>query len=111
MRILCFVIPEKGHINPLLPTLRRLAVAGHELVLAAGKDLSDVVLAAGFPARAVQLDLPPPPSGFLTSGQAFAEKLRDPAWLARWIEALLIDAVPAQLPAVAELLEALRPDV
>lgn len=111
MRILCFAIPEKGHLNPLLPTLRRLAGAGHEVALAAGRDLSPLLSTAGFSARALALDVPPPPADFLTSGRAFAEKLREPAWLARWIEALLIDSVPGQLPAISALLTREQPDV
>lgn len=111
MRILCFTIPEKGHVNPLLPTLRRLALAGHEVVVAAARDLSPQLAAAGFAARFTQLELPPPPASFITSGQAFAEKLRDERWLAGWIEALLIDAVPPQVPAITALLERERPDV
>jgi len=111
MRILCFVIPEKGHLNPLLPTLRRLAEAGHEVTVAAARDLTPVLRAAGLNARAELLDVPPPPPGFVTAGQLFAEKLRDSAWLAGWIEALLIDAVPGQLPAVTRLLVQQRPDV
>lgn len=111
MRILCFSIPEKGHLNPLLPTLRRLADAGHEVVFAATRDVAPSARAAGIALRSELLDVPPPPSGFLTSGQAFAEKLRDADWLAAWIEALLIDAVPSQLPAVSAMLQRERPDV
>lgn len=111
MRLLCFAIPEKGHLNPLLPTLRRLVEAGHQLTLAAARDLSPVLAAAGIHARAVVLEAPAPPASFLTSGQAFAERLRDADWLARWIEALLIDAVPEQLPGVAALLAREQPDV
>lgn len=111
MRILCFTIPEKGHLNPLLPTLRRLALLGHEVVVAASRDLSPQLAAAGFPARFVLLSLPPPPASFVTSGAGFAEKLRDARWLASWIEALLIDAVPAQIPAICAVLTGERPDV
>jgi zeaxanthin glucosyltransferase len=111
MRVLCFSIPEKGHLNPLLPTLRRLAEAGHEVVLAATRDVGPIARTAGISMRCEMLDVAPPPAGFLSSGKAFAEKLRDADWLAAWIEALLIDAVPDQLPAVADLLAHERPDV
>jgi zeaxanthin glucosyltransferase len=111
MRVLCFSIPEKGHLNPLLPTLRRVAEAGHELVFAATRDVGPIARTAGIKLRSELLDVPPPPAGFLTSGKLFAEKLRDADWLAGWIEALLIDAVPMQLPAVARLLARERPDV
>jgi zeaxanthin glucosyltransferase len=111
MRVLAFVIPEKGHLNPLLPTLRRIAEAGHELVLASARDLRDTLRAAGIEGRAVSFEAPPPPPGFLTGGREFAEKLRDPSWLAGWIEALLIDAVPAQLPGIEALLAREQPAV
>lgn len=111
MRVLCFSIPEKGHLNPLLPTLRRLVEAGHEVVFAATRDVAPIARTAGIALRSELLDVPPPPVGFLTSGRDFAEKLRDADWLAAWIEALLIDAVPNQLPAVAALLARERPDV
>ena len=111
MRIVCFAIPEKGHIHPLLPTLRVLADAGHEVCLAAGKDLGPVLERAGIAARSIVLDLPPPSPSFITQGRAFAERLRDAEWLAAWIEALLIDPVPAQIPACAAVLRRERPDV
>ena len=111
MRVLAFVIPEKGHLNPLLPSLRRIAEAGHELVLASAQDLSAALHAAGIPGRAVQFAAPPPPGGFITAGREFAEKLRDARWLAGWIEALLIDAVPAQLPGVEAVLAREQPAV
>ncbi|MET0286904.1 MAG: glycosyltransferase [Polyangiales bacterium] len=111
MRVLAFVIPEKGHLNPLLPTLRRIADAGHELVLASARDLTSVLAAAGIAGRAARFEAPAPPASFLTAGREFAEKLRDARWLAGWIEALLIDAVPAQLPGVEALIAHERPHV
>lgn len=111
MRIVCFAIPEKGHIHPLLPTLRVLADAGHDVCLVAGKDMGPVLHRAGIAARSLVLDVPPPPESFVTQGRLFAEKLRDAEWLAGWIEALLIDPVPRQVPACAAVLAHERPDV
>ena len=110
MRILCFTIPEKGHLNPLLPTLMRLEERGHEVIVAAARDLTHLVRAAGLVGRTLTLDVPPPPH-FVTNGAAFAQRLRDPSWLAGWIEALLIDAVPGQVPAIETVLAEEDPDV
>jgi MGT family glycosyltransferase len=111
MRIVCLTIPEKGHLNPLLPTLRHLEARGHAVAIAAARDVVETVRAAGLEARTITLDLPPPPPGFITAGAAFAERLRDPVWLAGWIEALLIDAVPGQVPAIEGVLRTEAPDV
>ena len=111
MRILCFTIPEKGHLNPLLPTLMRLEERGHEVIVAAARDLTHLVRAAGLVGRTLTLDVPPPPPHFVTNGAAFAQRLRDPSWLAGWIEALLIDAVPGQVPAIETVLAEEDPDV
>jgi|GEM_PF-657438 len=111
MRIVCFTIPEKGHLHPLLPTLRHLEALGHDVVVAAARDVDSTVRAAGLRARTLTLAVPPPPAHFITAGAAFAEQLRDPVWLAAWIEALLIDAVPGQVPAMEAVLADERPDV
>ncbi|MDP2344768.1 MAG: glycosyltransferase [Deltaproteobacteria bacterium] len=111
MRVVCIAIPEKGHLHPLLPTLRGLESRGHDVVVAAVRDVESTLRHAHLRARMAVLDVPPPPSSFVTSGAVFAERLRDPAWLSSWIEALLIDSVAAQVPAIEALLRRDRPDV
>lgn len=111
MHVVCVAIPEKGHLHPLLPTLRRLESLGHSVVVAAVRDLSAELLAARVRGVAHVLQVPPPPAGFVTAGAEFAQRLADPAWLAAWIEALLIDCVPAQVTAIENLLRAEGPDV
>lgn len=110
MRVLCFALPERGHLNPLLPTLRRLTDAGHDLVIAAVADIGDVVKHAGIKARVKVLSSPGLPER-ITRGAEFAERVRDPAWLSSWIEALLIDGVPALVPTCAAALQVEQPDV
>jgi len=110
MRVLCFALPERGHLNPLLPTLRRLVDGGHELVIACTVDVADAFKHAGIKARVKVLSSPALPER-VTRGAEFAERLRDPAWLSSWIEALLIDGVPALVPACAAALQVEQPDV
>jgi MGT family glycosyltransferase len=111
VRVVCIAIPEKGHLHPLLPTLRGLERNGHSVVVAAVRDVAATLRHAHLHARMEVLAVPPPPASFVTSGAVFAERLREPAWLSSWIEALLIDSVPAQVPAIEALLQRERPDV
>lgn len=106
MRVLCFAIAERGHTNPLMPSLRRLQRAGHDVVLAAG-DVVDVP--AGIAFHQLHANAPVPER--ITRGAAFAERLRDAAWLAQWIEAMLLDPVDAFVPVCAAAIEQHRPDV
>jgi zeaxanthin glucosyltransferase len=106
MRVLCFAIAERGHTNPLLPSLQRLQRAGHDVVVAAA-DVVDVP--AGITFSLLQANAPLQKR--VTRGAAFAERLRDAAWLAQWIEALLLDPVDAFVPVCVSAIEAHRPDV
>jgi zeaxanthin glucosyltransferase len=110
MRVLAITIPQKGHLHPLIPTLQRLQRRGHDVALAAVGDAADAVAAAGFRGPFHPIEAPPPPSSFVTAGAEFAARLGDPAWLSSWIEALLVDAVPGQLPGMHALLRQQRPD-
>jgi MGT family glycosyltransferase len=114
MRVLAVVIPERGHINPLAPTLQALEAAGHGVVVASVADTADVfahLAEHGVGARVVRLRCPPPPAALHRSGRALAETIRDPGRLAVWIEALLLDGVDDVVTAVAEALHDERPDV
>ncbi|HEY1098306.1 MAG TPA: hypothetical protein VGF99_05235, partial [Myxococcota bacterium] len=109
MRVLCFALPEHGHLNPLLPTLRRLVDGGHDVTIAAVVDLADVVASAGLKARTRVLSSSLPER--VTRGAEFAERLRDPTWLSSWIEALLLDGAPGMVSVIDAVLQAERPDV
>ena len=110
-RVLFATIPEKGHVNPLVGVAQHLERRGHVRAFAAAADLGEHLRRAGLAARSIVLDAPPLPEGFVTRGRAFADKIREPAWLRAWIKALLIDAVEGQLPAVAAAIRSERPDV
>lgn len=110
MRVVAFLIPELGHINPILPTLRHLGARGHDVVVASAADLGAACAATAPRARAEVLPFPPR-AARVTRGRAFADALRDPAWLAAWVEGLLLDDVNADVPVIEEALARLRPDV
>ena len=46
----------------------------------------------------------------VTRGSVFAEKVRDAAWLRRWIGMLLIEAAPAQVGPLREIVRDFKPD-
>lgn len=110
MRVVFLAIAEQGHLNPLLPSARQLRARGRDVVVASFGDVAAPCAALGL--RSVQL----PAVGDaratrVTRGQAFAERLRDPAWLSAWVEALLLDDVKAQVPVLSDLLAREAPDV
>lgn len=47
MRLLAVVIPQAGHVTPLLPLLGACVAAGDEVIVASGRDVADQVLATG----------------------------------------------------------------
>ncbi len=109
MRVLVVAIPEKGHLNPLLPTVRRLVERGHDVAIAAFGDVAPAF--AGLPVACEALSADAPALERITRGREFAERLRDAAWLSRWVEALLVDSAPAQVPVLEAALARTRPDV
>jgi zeaxanthin glucosyltransferase len=91
-RVLFCVIPEKGHLNPMIGPAEHLRAAGAEVAFHAPGDLEG---------------LPPE----RRRGEAFAAQVQDPAWLRQWIRALLVDAVADQVPALRRAIARFRPDV
>src|SRR5436190_12023361 len=94
-RILFVVIPEKGHINPMIGIAQHLQNAGYELAFCAQQDISLQLSKAGLRERFYSD--PPAVKDFVTRGKAFVEKIADPSWLHNWIKTLLVDAVPSQI--------------
>ena len=97
-KILFALIPEKGHINPLIGVAQHLQAAGYELAFFAQTDISEQLNKAGLPQN-VYTGAPSTNSDkdFITRGKAFVEQLKNKPWLRNWIKTLLIDAVPLQL--------------
>ncbi len=108
LRVLALLIPERGHINPIAPTLKALEDAGADVVVASLGDVA--VLGArlrecGVRGQALALSCPPPPPTLHRSGKALAETIRAPAELAAWIEALLLGGVDDVAAAVGEIID------
>jgi UDP:flavonoid glycosyltransferase YjiC (YdhE family) len=106
--VLFCVIPEKGHINPYIGPAQALLAAGHEVTFYAPGDITAQLAAAG-------IDRFVGPRGTATEsehrGPAFAERIRDAAWLRGWIRSLLVDAADAQVEPLRALIRSVKPDV
>ena len=108
-RILFIAIPEKGHINPMIGPAVWLQRMGHEVRFHAACDISAQLHAAGL--RPLDAAAAQPPPADLNRGAFFAEKVRDAAWLREWIQRLLIEEAPAQVPGLQQAMEDFQPHV
>lgn len=108
-RILFFTIPEKGHINPMIGPAVWLQRMGHEVRFHAAHDISAQLHAAGLKPLDDMAAAAPPPDA--NRGAVFAEKVKDTAWLREWIQRLLVEEAPAQLPAFESAIERFQPDI
>lgn len=108
-RILFFTLPEKGHLNPMIGPAAWLQRLGHEVRFHAPHDVSPQLHRAGLLPLEAHASAAPPPQE--NRGAFFAEKVRDKAWLRQWIQRLLIEEAPTQIPAYADAIAHHRPDV
>jgi zeaxanthin glucosyltransferase len=105
-RFLFVVIPERGHLYPYLGPALHLQGRGHEVVFYADAPLDAVLEPLGLPHWS-----PHPAAPMVRhAGAEFSARVRDAAWLRRWIAKVLLDDVPAQIPRIAAAIAALRPD-
>jgi len=107
-RVLFCVIPEKGHLNPYIGPAQALQATGHEVAFYAPADISAQLAAAG-----IDMFVGPHKTtgGDAHRGRAFAERIRDAAWLREWIKSLLVDAADAQVAPLRAIIQAIQPDV
>lgn len=108
-RILFFTIPEKGHLNPMIGPAVWLQRLGHEVRFHAAHDISSQLHAAGL--RALKMDRPAAPPSDANRGAFFAQNVRDAAWLREWIQRLLVEEAPAQLPTLKAAIQHFQPDL
>lgn len=107
-RILFCVIPEKGHLNPYIGPAQALQALGADVAFHAAADISPQLRAAGID-RFVGPQASPP--GDTHRGAAFAERIRDAAWLRQWIKSLLVDAAADAIEPLRTTIRDLQPDV
>lgn len=106
MRVLCSAVPMEGHVRPLLPVALALAGAGHDVRLATGPDLHDLVRKAGLiPERAGP-----------TGHAAFSSIERDPRFAElpitqRGAAAFSRVIAPGKLPDLVEIADRWQPDL
>lgn len=105
-RVLFVTLPEKGHVNPMIGPAQALADLGVDVGVYAPADISAQLDAAGL--RFVGPRGIAPHAG--NRGAELSERVRDRAWLRRWIAALLVDAAEAEIEPLRELLRRERPD-
>ena len=107
-RVLFCVIPEKGHLNPYIGPAQALQALGAEVTFHAAADISAQLRAAGIE-RFVCPRTPAP--GDTHRGAAFAERVRDAAWLRQWIRTLLVDAAEDAIEPLRAVIREIRPDI
>lgn len=109
-KILFVIMPEKGHINPMIGIAQYLQAAGFELAFFTQEDTSEQLLKAGVHARIFadpskeHID-----KEFITRGKLFVEQLADKIWMHDWIKTLLIDSVPSQVERIHTAVKAFQP--
>ncbi|MGP1665233.1 MAG: hypothetical protein ACTS5I_04840, partial [Rhodanobacter sp.] len=108
-RVLFCVVPEKGHLNPCIGPAQHLQQQGFEVAFYASTAIGAQLQRAGNFAFLGPDDAPLPAG--LSRGAAFAANVQDPAWLAHWIQGLLLGHVPEQVEALRTVLRQWRPDV
>ena len=96
MKILFVVIPEKGHINPMIGVAQHLRDRGHSVGFYAGANIQPQLDKAGLGQQLGPRENPPPASA--NRGAEFADQIQDAAWLRHWIEDLLLSKSMEALP-------------
>ncbi|CAM3271763.1 glycosyltransferase [Corallococcus sp. ZKHCc1 1396] len=109
-RVLIATSPEKGHLNPMVGVAQWLRRLGHTVGWLCIPEPTSQLDGLGvevlrLPHRETQ------PPGIETGGEALAKLVLDDVALGKWIRGLLLDAAPAFLEPVREVVRAFRPDV
>ncbi|QSQ11673.1 glycosyltransferase [Myxococcus landrumensis] len=109
-RILIGTSPEKGHINPMMGVAQWLRRMGHTVGWLCIPEPSPQLANLGVEVLHLPASAREAP-GIETGGEALARLVRDEVALGKWIRGLLIDAVPALLEPVSQVVRSFRPDV
>ncbi len=109
-RILIATSPEKGHLNPMIGVAQWLRRRGHTVGWLCIPEPAPQLARLGV--EVLHLPHPEAPAPTIeTSGEALARLVLDEVALGRWIRGLLIDAVPALLEPVRQVVRDFRPDI
>lgn len=109
-RILIGTSPEKGHINPMMGVAQWLRRMGHTVGWLCIPEPAPQLAKLGVEVLHLPASAQEAP-GIETGGEALARLVRDEVALGKWIRGLLIDAVPALLEPVSQVVRSFRPDV
>ncbi|NMO16098.1 glycosyltransferase family 1 protein [Pyxidicoccus fallax] len=109
-RILIATSPEKGHLNPMAGVAQWLRRMGHTVGWLCIPEPAPQLAALGVEVLHLPGTEAPAPA-IETSGEALARLVLDEVALGKWIRGLLLDAVPALLGPVREVVRSFRPDV
>ncbi|MBS2032384.1 MAG: glycosyltransferase family 1 protein [Deltaproteobacteria bacterium] len=108
-RVLLVSSGEKGHVNPLVGVAQHLREAGHHVGWLVIPEPVEQVKKLGV--ELVRLPDAAPLEEIVTQGPEMSALARDARALRSWIQALLLDAVPAQIEPLRKALRAFKPDV
>ncbi|HEX2571735.1 MAG TPA: nucleotide disphospho-sugar-binding domain-containing protein [Polyangia bacterium] len=108
MRVLFVVLPERGHIHPMLGPAAELMRRGHTVAFHAPRDVSAQLGRLGF--EQIHADEVPRPAED-NRGAALAELVRDGPRLRRWIRGLLLGGVSGEVVRLERALASFGPDV
>ena len=108
MRVLLASSSERGHVNPLLAVAQNLLRAGHHVGWLTLPEPVEALAQHGLEVLRLGGHVPAPEH--VTGGAELARLVRDEGTLRRWVRSLLLDAVPAQVEPVRQLIRDFRPD-
>lgn len=109
-RVLIATSPEKGHLNPMVGVAQWLRRLGHTVGWLCIPEPAPRLESLGVEVlRLPHIEAAPP--GIETGGEALAKLVLDDVALGKWIRGLLLDAAPALLEPVRQVVRAFRPDV
>ncbi|HLL04058.1 MAG TPA: glycosyltransferase [Myxococcaceae bacterium] len=111
-RVLITTSPEKGHLNPMIGVAQWLRRMGHTVGWLCLPEPAPGLQQLGVEVLELPHSAAPSaPAPIETGGEALARLVRDEVALGRWIRGLLLDAVPAQIEPVREVVRRFKPDV